>query len=138
MKGYSIKFSKTNIYKVQESSVAETEPPSPGGPSLRAQLATSQIRNHIEFSKCDERLKILNPFFADLPLSTRTVKTRRKAVTLKTIQHGKYYHFGIKKAILETLVLLKFLKLPVSGIGCLLESMVFTSLTVPEVSFGQL
>ncbi len=53
-------------------------------------------------------MKILNPFFADLPLSTRTrVKTPRKAVTLKTIQPGKYYHFGIEKGILDTLMLLK-------------------------------
>ncbi len=53
-------------------------------------------------------MKILIPFFVDLPLSTRTlVKTPRKAVILKTIQPGKYYHFGIEKGILDTLMLLK-------------------------------
>nr|CAH0098514.1 unnamed protein product [Daphnia galeata] len=101
--------SETVLTTQSESSDEETEPPAPGEqPTLRAQLATWQIRNHIEFSKCDELLKILNPFFVDLPLSTRTlVKTPRKAVILKTIQPGKYYHFGIEKGILDTLMLLK-------------------------------
>ncbi|XP_032786347.2 uncharacterized protein LOC116923900 [Daphnia magna] len=80
--------------------------------SLKAQLATWKIENNIEFSKCDQLLKILHPYHPDLPLSTRTlVRTPTKAVSLKNISPGKYYHFGIVKGILDTLLSMNFQEL---------------------------
>lgn len=88
-----------------------------GEESLMAKLATWKIENHIEFSVCDQLLKILNPYHPELPLSTRTlVKTPRKAVILQTIPPGNYYHFGIEKGILDTLLLLNVEELLVNPV----------------------
>lgn len=80
-------------------------------------MATWKIDNHIEFSKCDQLLKILHAYHPSLPLSTRTlVKTSRTAVTLKTIFPGKYYHFGIAKGISDTLLIMHIQELFVNPV----------------------
>ena len=95
-----------------------------GEESLMAKLATWKIENHIEFSVCDQLLKILKPYHPEIPLSTRTlVKTPRKAVILQTIPPGNYYHFGIEKGILDTLLLLNVEELLVNPVQ--LELMAF-------------
>lgn len=82
-----------------------------------SKLATWKIENHIEFSVCEQLLKILNPYHPELPLSTRTlVKTPRKAVILQTIPPGKYYRFGIEKGILDTLLFLDVEEFPVNPV----------------------
>ncbi len=87
-----------------DSMTVDEENISAADESLKAKLASWQVKHHISHAHCDDLLKILNEFHPDLPLFTRTlVGTPRKAISLRPVLPGKYAHIGIEKGILRSL-----------------------------------
>ena len=70
--------------------------------TLKKQLASWQVKNHVPLSHCDELFRILKPHNPELPRCARAlIATQRTTVGrfLSDIPPGKYYLFGMEEGI---------------------------------------
>lgn len=77
--------------------------------SLESQLATWSSKNKITHIALNELLSILKPIHTDLPLDARVLMKTLKKITLKIVEPGHYYHFGLNNCVqkLSSVVTLK-------------------------------
>lgn len=72
--------------------------------TLESQLGAWAVKNNVTHNSLSELLKIIGPFVEyPLPLSAKSLLSTPKSVNIVQIDGGKYYFFGVKKFIVDTL-----------------------------------